>query len=96
MNGFTMTLIFVSFFEKDMTNRCRWSTNAGEPHLLIKYNMKYLNVLDSETKTFIMQSPIQIGSGNHLYPHIYKHLSIVSSLKIIIAYVGWNKYLPEQ
>ena len=38
----------------DYYARCRWSTNAGESLLFVKYNENTLNILDAEKKTFTL------------------------------------------
>lgn len=38
----------------------RWSTNAGEPFLFVKYDMNQLNILDVEKKILTMRQSIQL------------------------------------
>lgn len=47
-----------SFLYLDEVARCRWSTNPSENLLYLKYDLKQLNILDSEKKTLIFGSPI--------------------------------------
>lgn len=44
----------------DSFGRCRWCTNAGEPILFIKYNQRYLNLLDVEKKVLTLKYPMQL------------------------------------
>ena len=43
-----------------MWNRCRWSTNIGDPFLLVKYDRRLLNVLDVEKKVLTSTHSIQL------------------------------------
>lgn len=51
-------LTFLS--DLDDFSRCRWSTNAGEPLLFIKYSGKQLNIFDAEKRVLLMKTPIEL------------------------------------
>lgn len=44
----------------DLDGRCRWSTNAEEPYLFIKYAKRMLNILDVEKKSFTLKNLFQL------------------------------------
>ena len=48
------------FISLDLAGRCKWSTNAGEPLLFVKYDDNQLNIMDAEEKALILKSPIQL------------------------------------
>ena len=50
----------------DFYARCRWSPNAGEPLLFVKYSGLLLNILDTEKKTAILKDPVEIEEGEDL------------------------------
>ncbi len=44
---------------------CRWSTNHGEPLLFVKHNNRFLNILDTEKKAFVLNNSIELDyKGN--------------------------------
>ena len=55
------SLIYNYFF--DTYGRCKWSTNTVELILFVKYDMRYLNILDVEKKTLALKDPIQMDLG---------------------------------
>ena len=44
----------------DFTGRLRWSTNAGEPLLFMKYSGNKLNLLDVEKKALTLNEAISL------------------------------------
>ena len=46
--------------------RCRWSTDAGDPSLFVKYDSTKLNILDAEKKTLVYKDliPTEKNSSN--------------------------------
>ena len=60
-------LVFISLHllccnAKDIMGRCRWSTNAGEPFLFVKYNINTLNIIDIEKKILTLKNPEKLGN----------------------------------
>lgn len=49
----------------DMRNRCRWSTNIGEPFLFVKYRGHDLNILDAEKQTLTLKEPVELEEASH-------------------------------
>ena len=53
----------------DPDSRCKWSANAGEPLLFVKYDGDQLSIIDTQKQTFALKRPIQIerdrGSNNY-------------------------------
>lgn len=49
-----------------MWKRCRWSSEIGQPFLYIKYNARFLNILDVEKKTLTLKLPIQLDKDSTL------------------------------
>ena len=47
--------------------RCRWSINADEPLLFVKYDWRLLNILDAEKKALILKSPVEIEPEDRKY-----------------------------
>mgnify|MGYP000962709903 CR=1 FL=1 len=47
----------------DTNGCCRWTTNADEPLLFVKYDGKLLNILDVERNTFILKSVVHLEDG---------------------------------
>lgn len=52
-----LTLLFL-----DLYASCRWTINREEPLLFLKFKNNFLNILDTEKKTFVWKTPIQVGS----------------------------------
>ena len=54
-------------YSLDSLARCRWSSNPDEPLLYVKYDERFLNILDVEKKALILKSPVEIESeeGRH-------------------------------
>lgn len=54
----------------DPDSRCKWSANAGEPLLFVKYDGDQLSIIDTQKQTFALKRPIQIerdrGSNNYI------------------------------
>ena len=44
-------------------NICKWSTNAGDPTLYIKYDFDSLTIFDAEKNKFILADPIGISDS---------------------------------
>ena len=53
-------------FQLDLWSRCRWSTDASEQLLYIKFNERYLNILDSQKGQLILKEPFEISGSNSL------------------------------
>ena len=47
--------------------RSRWSTNADESLIFVKYNRRQLNILDAEKKTLTLKSPVELDRGTCSY-----------------------------
>ena len=64
----------------DLYERCKWSTNTDEPLLFVKYDMRYLNILDVEKKTLALKDPIQmdLGKWGYFLPFIFLSLNLNS------------------
>ena len=51
----------------DIYGRCRWTTNADEPLLFVKYDINLLNILDVEKKTLTLKMAVKVTNraGNN-------------------------------
>lgn len=72
-------LVFISLHRlccnaKDIVGRCRWSTNAGEPFLFVKYNSDKFDIIDVEKKILTMKNPS--------HREKFGNLSLLPSIKI--------------
>ncbi len=50
----------------DSSGCCRWSTNADEPLLFVKYDIIMLNILDVEKKTLTLTNEIQLDTSTKI------------------------------
>lgn len=51
----------------DWLDRCRWSTNSGEPLIFVKYDRDRLNILDVEKKALTLKNPVQLEKDECKY-----------------------------
>lgn len=57
----------------DPYGRCKWSTNASEPLLFVKYDCNKLNILDIEKRTPIFKNTIQTEKGKCISFPLTRH-----------------------
>ena len=80
----------ILIYNLDKYTRCRWSSNADDPSLFVKYDRNKLNILDAEKQAQILNIPFACDGCNFIEIVV----ALINPLQTSEAWIFWIDVCP--